>query len=266
MVTAPTNSSATQTAVTGTSTGAMSRAAGRIRPAAPRISRAPMARSAPGLKSRTHCAAAPPRAASVSRGTYIFMVLTRRAAAGSPATIHRARFMTVSAPRRVRSSCSPTGDETRRPPMTGSYPGHSTAAPGPSCGDGGSAVGGQAVGLAEDEQGGGQQAEQGEAGGGGRRVAPGAQCGAEDGGRVRRRAGGQDGGTEAQPAGAGRDGVRAGGGERPAGLHGAQRQRRPPAAEQGEADGCRGTAGAGVDGEDDTGPEDRRGGEAGRDE
>jgi len=94
MVAAPTNSSATQTAVIGTSTGAMSSTAGRIRPIAARISRTPIARRAPGLKSITHSAACP-TAAIRSRGTTIFDVLTSSTAASSPVTIHsrRLRFM-----------------------------------------------------------------------------------------------------------------------------------------------------------------------------
>src|SRR5262245_11986198 len=112
MVAAPTNSNATQVAVTGTSMGAMSRTAGRIRPAAARISRVPMARRAPGLKSRTHSAAGPTEA-SFSLGTNSLEELTRRTAASSPATIHSARFS-------VRFMRAPwQGSPTSRPTDSG---------------------------------------------------------------------------------------------------------------------------------------------------
>src|SRR5918995_354966 len=82
MVTAPINSNATPVAASGTSTGAMSSAAGRIRPAAARSSRVAMALRARGLKSLTHCAAGPPTAAIFSRGTNALEVLISRTHSG----------------------------------------------------------------------------------------------------------------------------------------------------------------------------------------
>src|SRR6266576_2569979 len=93
MITAPVNSNTAPVAASGTRTGAMPSAAGTIRPAAARNSRAPMALRAPGLKSSTHLEAAPPIPASFSLGTNSLVLLaTRKTTARIPATIHRARF------------------------------------------------------------------------------------------------------------------------------------------------------------------------------
>src|SRR6266566_4295400 len=93
MITAPANSNTAPVAASGTRTGAMPSAAGTIRPAAARNSRAPMALRAPGLKSSTHLEAAPPIPTSFSLGTNTLVLLaTRKTTARIPATIHRARF------------------------------------------------------------------------------------------------------------------------------------------------------------------------------
>jgi hypothetical protein len=90
---APTISTIRPTAASGTSTGAMPSAAGRVRPTAARTSRVPMALAAPALKSSTHPM---PKAASFSLGRVSFRApLARTATASSPAMIHSAMFMRV---------------------------------------------------------------------------------------------------------------------------------------------------------------------------
>src|ERR1017187_2815549 len=84
------SSKARPTAATGTSTGATSTTAGRIRPTAARTSRVPMVLTPPALKSSTH---AQPEAASLPFGRVSFQAPpAREPTASSPATIHRAMF------------------------------------------------------------------------------------------------------------------------------------------------------------------------------
>jgi hypothetical protein len=91
---APSISNTRPTAASGTRTGAMSSAAGRIRPIAARTSRVPMALTVPAPKSSTHPR---PEVASFCLGRVSFMApLARKTTASSPAMIHRAMFMRVS--------------------------------------------------------------------------------------------------------------------------------------------------------------------------
>jgi hypothetical protein len=90
VIAAPTISATRPTAASGTSTGTMSRAAGRIRPIAASTSRAPTSFTVPGEKSSTQ----PMVAASFSFGCVSFVrPAAKKATASTPAMIHRTTFI-----------------------------------------------------------------------------------------------------------------------------------------------------------------------------
>src|ERR687897_2335152 len=103
VIAAPTISNTRPTAASGTRTGAMSSAAGRIRPTAARTSRTPMALTAPALKSSTH--PPPGLAANFSLGRISLATpAARKITANSPAAIHRARSIRFSLRSRLRAA------------------------------------------------------------------------------------------------------------------------------------------------------------------
>lgn len=138
VTTAPANNNTAPEAASGTRTGAMPSAAGRIRPTAPRNSRTPMALRAPGLKSSTHLVAAP-MPASFSLGTNILALLPSKTTASSPATIHSATFRRFLLVITGFGPPSPRGHRpnrcTRRHPSLslGARPAHQEVCPAGTC-------------------------------------------------------------------------------------------------------------------------------------